>query len=308
MEPSSKTPSKSTLSASAILLAIFCNILWGSAYPAIKSGYALFQIGDHLFSKILFTGVRFFAAGVMVLCLAAKKQHALPRIQKENRALVLWMALIYTMLQYIFFYIGLSHTTGSNGSIFNSTTTFMSVLLAHFLYQGDKLTLQKGLGCLVGFLGVILVTFQNSNAGFSLLGEGFILIASACFVAGSAMSKKAVQTDDPASVTGYNLLLGGAFLIIIGFVGGGRLHTPTVTGVLDLCYLALLSALAFTIWSSLLQRCPLGSLGVFNFIIPVFGTLLSAVFLKEDILHWQYLVSLILVCAGIFLVNRKKTA
>ncbi len=308
MEPSSKTPSKSTLSASAILLAIFCNILWGSAYPAIKSGYALFQIGDHLFSKILFAGVRFFAAGVMVLCLAAKKQHALPRIQKENRALVLWMALIYTMLQYIFFYIGLSHTTGSNGSIFNSTTTFMSVLLAHFLYQGDKLTLQKGLGCLVGFLGVILVTFQNSNAGFSLLGEGFILIASACFVAGSAMSKKAVQTDDPASVTGYNLLLGGAFLIIIGFVGGGRLHTPTVTGVLDLCYLTLLSALAFTIWSSLLQRCPLGSLGVFNFIIPVFGTLLSAVFLKEDILHWQYLVSLILVCAGIFLVNRKKTA
>ena len=93
---------------------------------------------------------------------------------------------------------------------------------------------------------------------------------------------------------------------IFGFVGGGRLHTPTVTGVLDLCYLALLSALAFTIWSSLLQRCPLGSLGVFNFIIPVFGTLLSAVFLKEDILHWQYLVSLILVCAGIFLVNRKK--
>lgn len=303
MHTSASSPHKAGLSLTAVLLAIFCNVLWGSAYPAIKIGYTLFQIDNQLFYKILFAGIRFFCAGLLVLCLTAVGQRKIPVVRKGSRHLVLLMAIIYTTLQYLFFYIGLSHTTGSNGSIFNSTTTFMSVILAHFLYADEKLTFQKIGGCLLGFLGVLFVTFRNQNAGFSFFGEGFILIAAACFVIGSAMSKKAVQNNDSATVTGYNLLLGGGMLILIGLLGGGRLPVITPAGILVLGYLILLSTVAFTVWTALLQNNPLGSLSVFNFIIPVSGTLLSAIFLRENIWHWQYPVSLLLVCIGIFMVN-----
>lgn len=291
----------------AVLLAIFCNLLWGSAYPAIKAGYTLFQITDSLFMKLLFAGVRFLLAGILVLLAAGWKRRGIPRISRGNRVTVLLMALIYTALQYVFFYVGLSNTTGANGSIVNSTTTFMAVILAHFLYPDDRLNMRKVTGGLLGFGGVLLVTLGNGKAGFSFQGEGFILIAAACFVAGSAISKKAAQKDDSMTVTGYNLLIGGAVLLAAGLAGGARLTAVSLSGTLVLGYLALLSALAFTIWTMLLRNHALGRISVYNFIIPVSGALLSALFLHENIWQWQYGVSLILVCAGIIIVNRTST-
>lgn len=215
----------------AVLLAIFCNLLWGSAYPAIKAGYTLFQITDSLFMKLLFAGVRFLLAGILVLLAAGWKRRGIPRISRGNRVTVLLMALIYTALQYVFFYVGLSNTTGANGSIVNSTTTFMAVILAHFLYPDDRLNMRKVTGGLLGFGGVLLVTLGNGKAGFSFQGEGFILIAAACFVAGSAISKKAAQKDDSMTVTGYNLLIGGAVLIAAGLAGGARLTAVSLSGL-----------------------------------------------------------------------------
>jgi drug/metabolite transporter (DMT)-like permease len=71
-----------------------------------------------------------------------------------------------------------------------------------------------------------------------------------------------------------------------------------------LLYLALLSSVAFAVWSLLLKHNPVGMIAAFNFLIPVFGVSLSAVFLGESMLRWSYLIALILVCAGIGLVTR----
>ena len=293
---------------SVALLAVFCNLLWGSAYPAIKSGYALFQITDDLFSKLLFAGLRFMLASVLVLLVSGVRQRRFPVVRRGGWRWVLLMALIYTALQYVFFYIGLSNTTGTNGSIVNSTTTFMAVILAHFLYPDDRLTLRKLVGVVLGFGGVLFVTAGGGSAGFAFLGEGFILIAAACFVIGSVLSKRTAQLTDAMDATGYNLLLGGAVLTLAGWLGGGRLAAATPAGLLVLGYLAVLSAMAFTLWTMLLKYNPIGKISVYNFIIPVSGTLLSALFLHENIWDWRYLVSLVLVCAGIVIVNRPKKA
>ncbi len=58
-----------------------------------------------------------------------------------------------TALQYVFFYIGVANTTGVKSSIMNSTVTFFSVILAHYIYKNDKLSMQKIMGCIVGFIG-----------------------------------------------------------------------------------------------------------------------------------------------------------
>ena len=47
----------------AVLLAIFCNVLWGSAFPFIKLGYRLFSIDSGNTASIFcFAGVRFMLA------------------------------------------------------------------------------------------------------------------------------------------------------------------------------------------------------------------------------------------------------
>ncbi|MGN1116046.1 MAG: EamA family transporter, partial [Candidatus Ornithomonoglobus sp.] len=116
-------------------------------------------------------------------------------------------------------------------------------------------------------------------------------------------SKRANRENDAMTVTGYNLLIGGLVLLLSGLAGGGTLNTVCAAGIAVLLYLAFLSAAAFTLWTMLLNRVGVGNISSFNFIIPVSGTILSSIFMHENILDWKYAVSLILVCAGILLVN-----
>ena len=133
------------------LCAAFCCLLWGSAYPAIKSGYELFQIAtDDIPSKIVFAGYRFLFAGALLLLLAMAQRKPIARLSARQFGQLTLLGLTQTSLQYIFFYIGLAFTTGVKGSIMNATGTFFSVLLAHFIYQNDRLSYNKTLGCILG--------------------------------------------------------------------------------------------------------------------------------------------------------------
>jgi drug/metabolite transporter (DMT)-like permease len=94
------------------------------------------------------------------------------------------------------------------------------------------------------------------------------------------------------------------FLLIAGYAAGGTLSGFTVVSTSLLAYLAVLSSAAFCIWSLLLKYNPVGTVSVFNFLVPVFGSALSALFLDESILEWKNLLALLLVCSGIWLVTR----
>ena len=118
----------------AVITAIFCNILFGSAVPMIKYGYAAFSITDDMYAKILFAGVRFFISGILVWLVASVKRRSFPTVPNGGRLWVAAVALTYTFLQYLFNYIGLSNTTGSLASVIVASSSFISVILAHFLY------------------------------------------------------------------------------------------------------------------------------------------------------------------------------
>ncbi|MEE1048037.1 MAG: DMT family transporter, partial [Clostridia bacterium] len=213
----------------------------------------------------------------------------------------------YTSLQYIFFYVGLSNTTGAAGSVVNSASVFVAIIFAHFVYPDDKITVKKLFGCIIGFSGVVIACIANEGiSGVSLGGEGLILIAGTFFVIGSMINKKASKLNSSYTVTAYNLLIGGFLLIIIGAIGNKEGITVTLPGVAALMYLIMVSSVGFTMWSMLLKTYPIGKLSVYNFIIPVSGTILSGLFLKENIFTWQYISALILVSAGIFVLNYSK--
>ncbi len=295
---------KSALTKSTVVcfLAVFCNLLWGSAYPGVKIGYEAFSVNT-VPETIFFAGLRFTAAGLIVTLFGMAKNKSLPKIPAKSIPLMAAVSLVYTTLQYVFFYIGLSNTSGTNGSIFNSTTTFMAVILSHFVYKNDKITKRKLAGCAIGFAGVLAATASGIES-ISFKGEGFIVLGALMFVIGSMLSKKATESIDSFYITGLNLFFGGAVLIAIGAIGGGVFTAFTAQGMGALAYLCFLSVCAYTIWTVLLKYNPVGKISVFNFIIPVSAAVLSAIFLDEDIFQLKYLVSLLLVCTGIIVVNK----
>ena len=290
-----------------ILLATLCCLLWGSSYPAIKIGYALLGItqGD-IPSKLVFAGYRFALAGLILLVLAAVAKKPVLNLNPRNAGQLMLLGFTQTAIQYVFFYIGLAYTTGVRGSILNATTTFFSVLLAHFIYKNDKISPRKAAGCLLGFAGVMVVNVGDGTLefAFTLLGEGFIVIAAFVLSAASIYGKRVSQGMDVMVMTGYQLGFGGAVLLVAGYATGGTLREFTAGSAALLGYLAFLSAVAFTLWSLLLKYNQVGRVTVFNFLVPVFGTALSAVCLNENIMELKNLVALVLVCSGIWLVTR----
>lgn len=292
-----------------IAIALLCCLLWGSAVPAVKTGYSLLGIVPaDTPSLLLFAGLRFFVAGLMLLAYAAAtKKPLLPTPQRLGELALL--GLVSTAGQYLFYYIGLAHTTGVKVSITTSTSTFFSVLLAHLLYADDRLTLRRIVGCLVGFAGVVTVNLAASGFDLhvSLFGEGFIVIAALLFSVGAIYGKRLSRDMEPTTMTGWQLLLGGAMLIVVGLIGGGQFSGFDIEAIVLLAYLAALSATAFALWSVLMKHNPVGSIAIFNCAIPIFGVLLSALFLGETILEWKNLAALALVCLGIWLVTGSNT-
>ena len=295
-----------------ILLATLCCLLWGSAYPAIKGGYALLGIArSDTAAQLVFAGWRFLLAGALLLVMAqltGRRVWALAPVQWAQLGL---LGLAQTALQYVFFYVGLANTTGVKGSILNATGTFFSVLLAHFLYANDRLSRRKAIGCAVGFAGVMVVNLrgtQGLDAEFTLLGEGFIVIAAFVLSAASIYGKRLSQRIDPMVMTGWQLGIGGLVLLLGGLAGGGDIRGWSAGSLALLGYMAVLSAVAFTLWAALLKHNRVGQVTVFNFLIPVFGALLSALFLGEAVLEWRNLAALVMVCGGIWLVTTEAQA
>ena len=296
----------------AYACATLCCLLWGSSYPAIKSGYELFQIAtDDIPSKVVFAGYRFLFAGLLLLIFALAQRKPIARLTPRQFGQLSLLGLTQTTIQYTFFYIGLAYTTGVKGSIMNATGTFFSVLLAHFIYQNDRLSYNKTIGCILGFAGVMLVNFNSGLMDFSFVwnGDGFVILAAFILSAATLYGKRISQTVDPTVMTGWQLAIGGLVLVVGGYSTGGTLEVHSIEAVAILGYLTLLSSVAFALWSVLLKVNRVSMIAPFNFVVPVAGTVLSAIFLGENILDIKYAIALVLVCSGIWWVNKvsKKT-
>ncbi|MDP3230978.1 MAG: DMT family transporter [Acidovorax sp.] len=294
-----------------VALALLCCLLWGSSYPAIKTGYAWFAIArNDIPSQLVFAGWRFLGAGLILLAWAVATRKAIWGLGVAAGRQLVVLGLAQTTLQYVFFYVGLAHTTGVKGSIMNATGTFFSVLLAHWVYHNDRLSHAKLWGCVVGFAGVMVVNLGRGtlDMDFTLLGEGFVVIAALVLAAASIYGKQVSQRMDSVVMTGWQLGIGGAALLAIGWGLGGSLTGFTWGSSVLLVYLALLSSAAFSLWSILLKHNRVSQITVFNFTVPVFGAALSALFLGEALLEWKNLLALVLVCVGIWLVTRDAPA
>ena len=289
-------------------VAIFCTLLWGTAFPAIKTGYRLFEISsDDTPSILIFAGARFTIAGLMVLAIGLIKNPERMFLHKKDILPVGILGFFQTFLQYLLLYIGLVHISGTKSSLLTSVSAFGSVILSAIFFRSDKLTVKKILGCFVGISGIALITLSGGElGGYSFIGDGLVILSNLSGAFGNIVSKKIADKRHPIQISGWQLIIGGTALIIAGMVFGGKLIFYDIKCVMILLYLAFMAGTAFMLWTMLLFYNNVSKIAVFNLFIPIFGTMWSGIFLNENIFTIINIISLLLVCSGVFLVNCKK--
>ncbi|MDF2677342.1 MAG: superfamily permease [Bacillota bacterium] len=291
-----------------VLLAILCTFLWGSAYPLIKIGYDVFGIqSKDSFLKLIFAGYRFLSAGIILMLIQkAMGKSIMPKAKSDFKSFIL-LGAVYTLMQYVFLYIGMANTTGVKSSILGSLSSFINIILVHFIYKDDKLSAKKIMGCIIGFLAIIILNFEGEglNSSFKLIGEGFLIFSAVMGSIGSIYNKSLVKNNDVFVTTSWQLIFGSLMLIAIGKSAGRTMVIASAQSVILLLYMALLSSVALVVWSTLYKYNKVGNITVYNFLTPIFGAILSALLLGETIFDIKNLVALVLACTGIWIVNRK---
>lgn len=291
-------------------LAMICCVLWGSAFSCIKLGYEWWQIpSKETGTQIIFAGIRFTLAGIMVTIMGSILQKRVLVPKKKEIGIVVKLSLIQTILQYFFFYIGLANTTGVKASIITGTNVFIAIIIAVVVFHQETMNRNKIIGCLLGFVGVILVNYNGSGleGSFQLTGEGAIFLSALSYGISSCLIKRYSVEHDTVMLSGWQFTLGGIVLTVGGFLMGGKLAHSTGKGMAILIYLALVSAVAYTLWGILLKYNPVSKVAVFGFMNPVVGVFLSAVILQEKKgIGLASFVALVCVSAGIYIVNKKK--
>lgn len=289
------------------ITAVFCCVLWGSAFPCIKIGYSLLAIDSaDTPSQILFAGCRFTLAGFLSILLGSCSAGQLLRPSRSSIGKVLWLCLFQTVLQYFFFYTGLAHTSGVKASIITSFNVFITILVSGLVFHQERITPSKLTGCVIGFAGVVLVNLSGMTFSMTLAGEGAMFCSTFAYALSSVYLKRFSAADNPVMLSGYQFVFGGIILAIAGALLGGSIPQFTISGLLMLLYLAFVSAAAYSLWGLLLKYNPVSRVTVFGFMNPVSGVILSTLLLKEkgQASGMVSLVSLVLVCTGIYIVNR----
>ena len=299
-----KKPSIFTNPVCVVLLALLCCALWGSATPFIKTGYKLLLPVENVESIILFAGMRFAAAGVLTVIIYSiiRRRFLYPRV--ENIPRVLYVSAFQTVLQYLFFYVGLANTSGVKGTIASGTSAFFSVLVASLIFRQEKLTVKKIVACVVGFAGIVVINLQGLELTAEL-GDYLVILSAISLAFSSVLVKRFSKYEDPVVISGYQFFIGGVFMVAVGLIFGGKIVFNDFLGVLVLIYLALLSAVAYAVWGTLLKYNSVSKVTVFSFTTPIFGTILSEIMLTESsgVHPVNLIITLLLVSAGIFLLN-----
>ncbi|MBR3316243.1 MAG: DMT family transporter [Atopobiaceae bacterium] len=292
-----------------VALATLSCALWGSAFAFVKMGYELFGVASNSpAQQMLFAGMRFCLAGVFVLAGTAVVRRRLPVPTRNDLAPIALLALSQTTLQYVPFYIGLAHASGTNSALVQGTSAFVQIVLATLVFAQEKLTLRKLVGCTLGLGGVAMVTLRGGGmvGSWSYMGEGLVFASVVAGGCAACLMRRYGSGGDPLLLTGWQFLLGGSVMVLLGIALGGRITmcSPQALGVL--AYLGFLSASAFSMWSLLLKYNPVSRVAMFRFFIPMFGVLFSVVALGEMIPVAQLpalVVALGLIVVGTVLVN-----
>jgi len=262
---------------------LLCAALWGSAFPGIKTVYRLWDeagLAVGLFEYWWLAGVRFTLAGTGLL-LVARSPWA--QWKATSKPLLFGFALTQTFGQYLLFYYGVAVASGTLAGLMASVGSFWWMLLAPLIGGAPWPKRSQWLALVVGALGLLLATAApGADTGRPWLGSGVLVLAMGFGAVGVIQFGKLKATMGARAATGFSLASGGLGLLVVGapaFSQAASLMTLPVA--LITCWLAFVSAFAFSLWNHLSTLHPVPLLAGYRFLIPLMGMLESILLLAE---------------------------
>ncbi|OAN69094.1 multidrug transporter [Jannaschia sp. EhC01] len=210
-------------------------------------------------------------------------------------------------LEFICLFWALDLTSVTRTSVIFYTMPMWLALAAHVLIPGERLTPMKSAGLLLAFAGVVVaLTMRGDGAGeTSILGD-ILALLGAIFWAAIALCARATKlsTVRPEVQLLWQLTISAPLLLLAALFFGPLLRDPELIHWAGLAFQTVVIVSAgFLFWLWLLTIYPTSSVAAFSFLTPVFGVALGWLLLGEEV-GPGILVALVLVCAGLVLVNR----
>ena len=281
------------------LLLTVLALIWASAFFNIK-------IATYSYGPVTIAFLRVFFGAIPVLLLCYFKDIKIEAFSKDWH----WFAMIgFINLVAPFFLIayGVKSVQSNLAAILMSTTPLSSTILAHFYTKNEKFNLIKTIGILIGFSGILFLFSDNllidENNFISAL---LILLGSTCYVIGGVLTLK-ISKKKNENVTGSILVWATIILIpLVSFIEQPWQLQPRLDSTISVIYLGLVSTgIAWLLRFKILVNNGLIFQSQVSYLIPIFGTILSYIFLKE-LITFKVLVSLIAVVVGIYFVKKAK--
>ena len=284
-------------------LLVILALIWASAFFNIK-------IATESFGPITIAFLRVFFGSIPVLLLCFYKKIKIEAFSKD----LYWFAIIgFVNLVLPFFLIayGVKSVQSNLAAILMSTTPLSSTIFGHFYTKNEKFNLVKTFGILIGFSGIIYLFSDNLLINDSnFISALLILLGSTCYVIGGVLTLK-ISKKKNENVTGSILIWAVLILIpFVYFIEKPWNSVPSVESTISVVYLGMVSTgVAWLLRFKILKDNGLIFQSQVSYLIPIFGTILSYIFLKE-IITPKVLLSLLAVVVGIYFVKKadqKKT-
>ena len=287
------------MTVKAAALTVFICILFGANPVAIK--FCLTGIGSFTAA-----GIRFTIAAVVIFIWARLKKIPLKLNQKQLGQMSIVSAIFVVQLSC--FYLGLSKTTASHGALIANVLPFFVLVLAHFFIPGDRISLKKGIGITLGFMGVLFLFFDEQGlTGDLKKGDLIVLIAVMLWSSSAIFVKRIISEYNVVQITIYPMIFGIPFFFIGGLLWDDqmiRFINPTI--IKSILYQSVVSAsFGFIVWNSLLQKFGATALHSFIFIMPLAGVLFGVLLLDETITP-HLIISIIFIVTGVIIVNLRR--
>ena len=278
-------------------LLVLLALIWASAFFNIK-------IATYSFGPVTIALLRVFFGAIPVLILCFYKKIKVEAFSKDWY----WFAIIgFINLVVPFFLIsyGVKSVQSNLAAILMSTTPLSSTILGHYYTKNEKFNFTKTIGILIGFAGIVYLFSDNllineSNFFSAIL----ILVGSTCYVIGGVLTLK-IKEKKNENVTGSILIWAVIILIPLSFfIEKPWTYNPSIQSTVSVIYLGLVSTgIAWLLRFKILVDNGLIFQSQVSYLIPIFGTILSYIFLKE-LITVKVLISLIAVVIGIYFVRR----
>ena len=279
------------------LFLVLLALIWASAFFNIK-------IATYSFGPLTIAFLRVFFGAIPVLLLCYYKDIKIEAFSKDWY----WFAIIgFINLVAPFFLIayGVQSVQSNLAAILMSTTPLSSTVLGHFYTKNEKFNFIKTFGILIGFSGIIYLFSDNLLINENnLISALLILVGSTCYVVGGVLTLK-ISKKKNENVTGSILIWATIILIpLVCFIEQPWNFVPRLDSTISVIYLGLVSTgLAWLLRFKILVKNGLIFQSQVSYLIPIFGTILSYIFLKE-LITTKVLISLIAVSVGIYFVRK----